>query len=295
MSGEENKVDEGSEGNEAAEPVVESKETLTTGLEVEEKEVSSVPEGIEKDLYDEESRSLKIDAVKEALKKRDADIENYKKQATDMRRKLSKGVEAPKDIKEYSEKYVPNEKYSPFVEDKESEVGKHINSVMGVLDDFAFNHGLSVDTAKDFKDLVLGYMEDVQIIDSRTPEDKAKANAKFLKEQREVLGDDADEIIRENLSFFKNYNVFNEDEKKLLIGSFASNAAWNSIGMKIRKLFGGNSTSDIPVNGVAINGLSDDVTLAKEYNNSNTSTQRRMQILQQRIDAGRKGKLPTVF
>ncbi len=279
--------------NEPAEP---TKASMTDGLEDKKKEeYSSVPEGIDKELFDEESRTLKVDAVREALKKKDADIENYKKQATDMRRKLSKGVDIPKDIKDYAEKYVPDDRYINFVEDKESEVGKHISDVMGALDNFAFNHGLSIETTKDFKDLVLSYMEDVKILDTRSDEEKAADDAKFLKEQKEILGDNADQIIKDNLNFFKNYGIFNDDEKKLLMSSMGKNAAWNTIGFKIRKLFGQNTTADIPNGGVAIGGLPDDVTLAKEYNAATTSPQRRMQILQQRIDSGRTGKLPTVF
>lgn len=251
-----------------------------------------IPEGLDADIFDAETRTLKESAVVERLKQNTTEIERWKKQANDMRRKLSKGVDAPEDVKEYAEKFVADEKYDFIVGETESNEGKHVNQVLGMLDDFAFEHGLSVETAKDLKNMYLRYSEDVKIIDTRTEEQKAEDKAKYILEQKSILGDNAEKIISDNVKFFKEYGFFNEDEKRQLLSAMDESAVWNSIGHKIRTLFGQNPSNDIPVRGVNVSGLADDMTLAKEYYNPSTSDTRRMQILQARVDAGRSGGLP---
>jgi hypothetical protein len=58
-------------------------------------------------------------------------------------------------------------------------------------------------------------------------------------------------------------------------------------------MFGGQG-KDIPTVEVSGSGLSSDLSLATEYNKPETSQARRIEILQQRRDAGRTEKLPLV-
>lgn len=264
---------------------------LTEGLTETQTTNADIPEGFDEEIFDAETRTLKESAVQERLKSLNEQVESYKKQANDMRRKLSKGVDAPDKIEDYDTGYKFDERYE-FLEGDESNNATHVKDVLKALNDFAFNHGLSVETTKDLKDMYLKYAEEVQIIDGRTDEEKEEARVNFINEQKKLLGDGADTIIKENLKFFKEYGFFNDDEKKALLGAMDKSAVWNSIGYKMRKLFGQNSSADIPIRHGVISGLADDVTLAREYYNDATSDARRMEILQQRIDAGRQGRLP---
>lgn len=264
---------------------------LTDGLVEQEKTNADIPEGLDAEIFDAETRTFKESAVVDRLKHLNEQVEDYKKQATDMRRKLSKGVDAPNSVEDYSTNYKPEDRYE-FLETDDSNNATHVKDVMKSLDDFAFDHGLSVETAKDLKNMYLKYAEEVQIIDGRSVEEKEQARAEFIEEQKKMLGDQADTIIKENLKFFKEYGFFNDDEKKALLGAMDKSAVWNSIGLKFRKLFGQNTSADIPVRSYVVSGLADDRTLAREYYDNATTDSRRMEILQQRIDAGRSGGLP---
>lgn len=252
-----------------------------------------IPEGLDEEIFDTETRQLKEAAVVERLKKNNEDIERWKKQANDMRRKLSKGVDAPEKVEAYAEGYVPEERYEFVMDDNETTEGKHIHGVLESLDKFSFDHGLSVETAKDLKNLYMKYAEEVQIIDGRTEEEKAQAKAEYIAQQKKLLGDNAEEILKDNKRFTENYGLWSDDEKKYLLGEMNKSAVANSIWQKVRKLFDANPSSDIPVRGVSVSGLADDRTLADEYYNEATTDQRRMEILQLRIDAGRTGGLPS--
>lgn len=252
-----------------------------------------IPDGLDDEIFDAETRTLKEDKVVERLKKNTEDIEKWKKQANDMRRKLSKGVDAPEKVEAYAENYVPDERYEFVMGDNESNEGKHIHQVLGELDKFAFEHGLSVETAKDLKNMYMRYAEDVQIIDGRSEEEKAKAKADYIAEQRKILGDNAGVILKENKKFTEEYGLWSDDERKYLLGEMNKSAVANTIWQKVRQLFDQNTSRDIPVRGVSVSGLADDRTLADEYYSASTSDSRRMEILQMRIDAGRTGGLPS--
>lgn len=272
---------------------------LSEGLDTETKETETteitnapIPDGLDDEIFDAETRTLKEDKVVERLKSLNEQITNAKKQANDMRKKLSKGVEAPEKVEEYAEAYTPEERYEFVMSDTESNEGKHIHGVLDVLDKFAYEHGMSKEANKDLKDLYIKYAEEVKIIDARSEEEKETDKATYIAEQKKILGDNANEIIKANVKFFKEYGIFNEDEKKELLLAMDKSAVWNNIGAKIRKLFGQTTSSDIPTRGGIVSGLADDTTLAREYYNPSTPDSRRMEILQQRIDAGRTGGMP---
>lgn len=251
-----------------------------------------IPEGLDEEIFDAETRTLKEAAVVERLKKLNAEVASSKKQANDMRRKLSKGVDVPDRLEDYAEGYVPEEKYEYFLEDKESEVGKYINQRMADIEKLAYDSGMSKAQTNVFKDAYLRELECLKAIDCRTEEEKEKARAEYLQEQKNLLGDDAEQIIKANVRFTKDYGLWSEDERKWLMGEMNKSAVANSFMNKVRKLFDNNTSEDIPVRGVSVSGLADDRTLADEYYNPATSDSRREQILQLRRDAGRGGHLP---
>ena len=95
----------------------------------------NIPEGFEDTLYDENTKSLRIDEVKKRFDADKKEIENYKKQALDMRRKLSKGADIPDSVDKYE--YTPDAKYDKYLLDEESIEGKHIKEVMESLSQFS--------------------------------------------------------------------------------------------------------------------------------------------------------------
>ena len=282
-------------------------ETLTSGLETQVQESNTennsmdnmtmeqmnqqVPQGIDEALWDKEKGSLNQDAVLERLSAKDKEIENYKKQALDMRRKISKGIETPESADKYAELYTADEKYNAILSDTESNAGKYINASMKNIDKIAFDNGMTKEQANAMKNAFLKVMEEVSIIDTRTDEQKASDKAQYIKEQKAILGDKAEEIIKENVEFCKNYGVFDNEEKKFLLESAGKSAVANKVIAKIRELFG-EKVSNIPT--VSADNLPSDMELAKEYNRPETSDARRMEIIQQRINAGRTDPLPVV-
>ena len=282
-------------------------ETLTTGLETQvqdnntennsmenmtmEQMSQQVPQGIDEALWDKEKGSLNQDAVLERLSAKDKEIENYKKQALDMRRKISKGIETPESAEKYAELYTADEKYDTILNDKESNAGKYINQSMANIDKLAFDNGMTKEQANAVKNAFLQVMEEVSIIDTRTDEQKATDKAQYIKEQKAMLGDKAEEIIKDNVEFCQNYGVFDNEEKKFLLESVGKSAVANKVVAKIRELFG-EKVSSIP--SVSADNLPSDIELAKEYNNPATTDARRMEIIQQRINAGRTDMLPVV-
>ncbi len=282
-------------------------ENLTTGLDAQvqdnntennsmenmtmEQMSQQVPEGIDEELWDKEKGALKQDAVLERLSSKDKEIENFKKQALDMRRKISKGIETPDSAEKYAELYTADEKYNAILSDTESNAGKYINASMKNIDKIAFDNGMTKEQANAMKNAFLQVMEEVSIIDTRTDEQKASDKAQYIKEQKAILGDKAEEIIKENVEFCKNYGVFDNEEKKFLLESAGQSAVANKVIAKIRELFG-EKVSNIP--SVSADNLPSDMELAKEYNRPETSDARRMEIIQQRINAGRTDPLPVV-
>ena len=146
-------------------------ENLTTGLDTQvqdnntennsmenmtmEQMSQQVPEGIDEELWDKEKGALKQDAVLERLSSKDKEIENFKKQALDMRRKISKGIETPDSAEKYAELYTADEKYNAILSDTESNAGKYINASMKNIDKIAFDNGMTKEQANAMKNAFL--------------------------------------------------------------------------------------------------------------------------------------------
>lgn len=265
-----------------------AEETLTDGIEetteeTSEVETPSIPDGFDESLYDVETQSLKLDAVRDKFTAKDKEIESYKKQALDLRRKLSKGVDTPDSIEKYE--YTPDAKYDAYVLNEESLEGKHIKETMDELSKFALDNGLSLEASKNLKTMALEYMEKVHILDTRSDEEKKTERKAYLEEQRKILGDDAEKIIKENVDFYSNRGPFTPEERKFLKSAIGESAVANNILRKMREFMNTGMTYDIP----ASSDFNSDIeSLRKEYLDEKTTDKRREQILYKAAEEGWK-------
>jgi len=265
-----------------------AEETLTSDIEETtstepEVETPTIPEGFDDTLYDVETQSLKLDAVRDKFTAKDKEIESYKKQALDLRRKLSKGVETPDSVDKYE--YTPDAKYDAYVLNEDSAEGKHIKETLDDLSKFALKNGLSLEASKNLKTLALEYMEKVHILDTRSDEEKKAERKQYLEEQRKILGDNAEKIIKENFDFYSARGPFTQDERNFLKSAIGESAIANNILRKMREFMNTGMTYDIPAN---TNYNADIDSLRKEYLDDKTSDKRREQILYQAAEEGWK-------
>jgi hypothetical protein len=265
-------------------------ETLTDGMDTSlpeeqsaEEVTTTIPDGFDDVLYDTETQSLRMDKVKERFDEDAKQIESYKKQALDMRRKLSKGVETPESADAYE--YTPDEKYDKYVLDETSLEGEHIKETMKALSDFAFNNGLSLEASKNLKSMMLNYMEQVHILDTRSEEEIAKDKAENIRQQRAILGDNAEQVIKENVDFYRERGPFTKEERQYLMSEMSKSGIANNIYRKMREFMNTGTTYDIPA---TADFGSDVEAMRKEYFRADTSDKRREEIIKQSISEGWK-------
>lgn len=259
--------------------------------QTEDNQQPAMPTGFDTKFFNPETREIDQKALSDFLTTEKAEKESFKKQALDMRRKLSKGVEIPKDINAYDEGFKLEERFNNIPDD--STEGKWVKETTTALNKFAFDNGLTKEQANAMKKAFFEEMELLDVLHTDTPAQKAEKEKQRLLNEFAALGDEAETIIKENVNFLQTYGVFNDAEKGLLLKLCNHGATGNTMVAKIRKLFGQNSMAEIPSPKV-VTGLADDVTLAREYNLPETTKERRMQIIQDRINAGRNTPLPVV-
>lgn len=245
------------------------------------------PEGMEAELY--EDGNLSANKVKERIASLKSEVETAKTNENNMRKKLSTKGTVPDKLEDYRE-YTPNEKYKEFYENEDYKESLEAN--LKAIDKLAFENGMTKDQCKAVKDafnqLIVenGLVEDKATIDAR--------NQEYVKNEMAKLGSNAVEVITRNVEFVKNDNRFNENEKEFLLDMMDSGGAIAvNIVNKMRLGHGGEFAGDniIPASS-ASGGIPSDTELAREYYNSSTSSSRRAEIIKQRIEAGRTGKLP---
>ena len=245
------------------------------------------PEGMEAELY--EDGNLSANKVKERIASLKSEVETAKTNENNMRKKLSTKGTVPDKLEDYGE-YTPNEEYKEFYENEDYKESLEAN--LKAIDKLAFENGMTKDQCKAVKDafnqLIVenGLVEDKATIDAR--------NQEYVKTEMAKLGSNAVEVITRNVEFVKNDNRFNENEKEFLLDMMDSGGAIAvNIVNKMRLGHGGEFAGDniIPATS-ASGGIPSDTELAREYYNSSTSSSRRAEIIKQRIEAGRTGKLP---
>jgi len=246
---------------------------------------------------------LEASSDKEALKaymtEKNTEVETYKKQAMDMRKKLSKGVVIPDSIEKYHEAYIPEEKYAPFYamepEEKNKTTADFVKTACTSLDKLAFDNGMTLQQTAAVKHAFNALMEDLGILDTRAPEEVNKQHREWIQSQKQELGEEAEKIISENVKFYNNFNGLDEDDKELVRNLMNQGARGIKLFNRFRTLLMGNRLGDdIPGTADILDTLPDDMTLAQEYNAPGCTAARRFQIIQQRQAAGRKGGLPFI-
>lgn len=256
------------------------------GADTQEQEFTP-PEGMEAELY--EDGNLSANKVKERIVSLKSEVETAKTNENNMRKKLSTKGTVPDKLEDYGE-YTPNEEYKEFYENEDYKESLEAN--LKAIDKLAFENGMTKDQCKAVKDafnqLIVenGLVEDKATIDAR--------NQEYVKNEMAKLGSNAVEVITRNVEFVKNDNRFNENEKEFLLDMMDSGGAIAvNIVNKMRLGHGGEFAGDniIPASGSS-GGIPSDTDLAREYYNRETSSARRAEIIKQRIEAGRTGKLP---
>lgn len=256
------------------------------GADTQEQEFTP-PEGMEAELY--EKGALSADKVKERIEALKSEVQSAKTNEANMRKKLSTKGTVPEKVEDYGE-YTPDEAYKEYYENEDYKEGLEAN--LKAIDKLAFDNGMTKDQCKAVKDAF-----NKLIVENGIVEDKATIEARnqeYIKAEMEKLGKDAVQVIAKNVEFVKNDNRFNEPEKEFLLNMMDSGGAVAvTIVNKMRLGHGGEFAGDniIPASGSS-GGIPSDTDLAREYYNSETSSARRAEIIKQRIEAGRTGKLP---
>lgn len=245
------------------------------------------PEGMEAELYDK--GILSADKVKERIENLKAEVETAKTNENNMRKKLSTKGTVPDKLEDYAD-YTPDEAYKDYYENEDYKEGLEAN--LKAINELAYKTGMTKDQCKAVKDAF-----NKLIVENGIVEDKATIEARneeYVKTELEKLGKDAVQVIGKNVEFIKNDNRFNENEKEFLLNMMDTGGAIAvTIVNKMRLGHGGEFAGDniIPASGSS-GGIPSDTELAREYYNKQTSNTRRAEIIQQRIEAGRTGKLP---
>jgi hypothetical protein len=238
-----------------------------------------VPDGFDAGDFDE-NHALIPEKVKERHDKVIAERDNYKKQSEDMRKKMSvkDGLGTPE---EYGKGFTADEKFVPALS---GENGEFITATLANLDKIAHERKFSLDDTNAIKAPLLSMLEEIGII--TTDDNKAK----HLAAQKEILGDNADEIIKRNVEFMTDFDVASDAEKKMLTTAMQIGTPYIvSFIDKVRVLLGQGKSSDIPAS-TNSDGLPPDETLLSEYNDPKTTDERKMEIIKKRAEAGRPTK-----
>lgn len=271
-------------GNEADDAI--DNEAHIDGAEKEE-QTFTPPEGMEAELYD--NGALSAEKVKSRIEALKTEAANAKTNEANMRKKLSTKGTVPEKVEDYAE-YTPDEAYKDIYENEDYKEGLAAN--LKAIDELAYNNGMTKDQCKAIKDAF-----NKLIVENGLVEDKATIEARneeYVKTEMEKLGKDAVTLITKNVEFVKNDNRFNENEKEFLLEMMDTGGAIAvTIVNKMRLGHGGEYAGDniIPASG-ATGGIPSDTELAREYYAPDTTPARRAEIIQQRIEAGRTGKLP---
>lgn len=265
---------------EGVDTTVAGEETPTEETTTQEK--PEIPEGFDDKLYDTETKSLRIDAVKERFDNDKKEMESLKKQRDDMRRKLSKGANVPDKIEDYE--FIPEERYNKYMGEGDI-VGDHIRQCFDKLSDIAFKNGVSKEADAIYKQALLDELEALRVVDTRSQEQIDADKAKELEKQKEILGADYKEIVEKNVDFYKASGPFTTEERKFMMDLMSKSGHANNIFRKVREMLDTGRSMDIPTTATDAGSAS---KLAAEYNDPNTSDRRRTQILEQAAKEGWK-------
>ena len=217
---------------------------------------------------------------------------NYEKRITDMRRMVSTKGDFVKDKEEYFQDFAPQEKFMKYFEEDTPEETKEVMGKMqeGLADTF---HSLALNKAQALgvSNKMLEVMEEMGILDTRTKDQQYIDKQKWVDKQKESLGSNADNIIRESKEYLLNSPSFDAATKNKMLDMIDDlGAPFVDVIHQLKNAFGG-STGGVPQSITNLAGLPPDAELWVEYCKADTTDLRKSQIMQQRHSANRPGKL----
>jgi len=219
------------------------------------------------------------------LKKKE---EHYEKRILDLRRKVSDG-KAPEKADEYFLDYAPPDKRFEKFFDPTAPSAEEIKNIQNLMSKQYFESGLTKRQGEDMTKLLLHVLESTNVIDTKTKEEKYVEKGKWIDEQKQKLGSNADNIIRETKVFIETSPVFTAKTKNLLLEWMESQGAEAIDAVYQIKEFAGGG--NIPHSVSNVSGLPSDAELKREYLDSKTTDSRRQEITYLRAKAGRTGRL----
>lgn len=242
----------------------------------------------DKRLYTEDGKFNK-DGAKEFLSEAKAEKERYEKRILDLRRKVSDG-KAPEKAEEYFQDYAPPERFMGLFDPK-AESAPEIKKITEGLSKMYHDSGLSKRQADDVSNTFLTILESLDVVDTKTEEQKIVEKQKWVNEQKRQLGSNADNLIRETRVFVENSPAFSASTKNTLIEMMETiGAPFIETLHQLKDAYGSN-TGGVPVNIANLSGLPSDIELKQEYLAAGTSDLRKQEIIALRAKAGRSGKL----
>ena len=230
----------------------------------------AAPEGlVNKDLWDAQKGQLKTDAVLEELNRQT-------KRAEDLRQKLSKNGQLPKEAAEYE--ITPAEGLQDIIDVKAE--------IFGDIKELAFKNHMSKEQLNGFINGYMQLMLDKGLVQKPLSEQEAKeARAAYVAEQKKRLGAQADTMIQSAVNFIDaqyRKGILDEGEKAALMRLADRDAAGISALNKLREMAGGPV---IPVDNAQTDGLPPDRGLVEKWDTYSESE--KLRILQQRQKLGR--------
>ena len=93
------------------------------------------------------------------IEEKNQQVNSFKKQALDMRRKLSKGNVIPEDIQEYQNNYTPEDIFKDFYQDKNHPMADFVAKTSESMNQLAFDYGLTVTQANAVKNSFNSFMQ----------------------------------------------------------------------------------------------------------------------------------------
>lgn len=241
----------------------------------------------DKRLYTEDGKFNK-DGAKEFLTEVKKKEEHYEKRILDLRRKVSDG-KAPDKPEEYFLDYAPVEKFMPLFDPK-APSAPEIENIKGLLAKQYHDSALTKRQAEDMTNVILHVLESVDVIDTKTQDQKYAEKGRWVEEQKKQLGSNADNIIREAKLWVETTSVFTAKAKNMLLNLMNEKGA-DAIDAihQLKDAYGGSGS--IPASVGALAGLPSDAELKREYFDKGTTDFRRQEIIALRAKSGRTTRL----
>ena len=258
-------------------------------------QVQSAPKAeyeFDKRLYTEDGKFNK-DGAKEFLSEQKKQQEMYEKRILDLRRKVSDGKAIEDKAKVFQDFAPADPKFMKFFDkDTPAETKEQIGKITEILSEKYFDAALTPRQADDVTNALLGVMEEVGVLDTRTKEEKYIARMEWIEKQKQTLGPNADNIIRTTRHFVENTHLFDAKTKNTFLELMES--VGSPVISALHQIADGQTPGTIPVNVGNLGGLKSDADLWQEYMNPATTAFRRDQITRERALHGRTSKLSDI-